>query len=167
MTNDHCFHIHLFEIVSKAEVMFLSAANCPEVKSKAMVNLALVYIKQGESIAATGDLPKAKDTVVKAANYLDNAKVLLDQSILDNVMDAEEQRYVHQYKPLRLQCYRLIGSILFGQKDYNACENEFRKATEHFPDIQGGWEMLARVLELQGKSDEIASIRETINQLKQ
>ena len=78
MTNDRCFHIHFFVMVSKAEVMFHSAVNCPEVKSKAMVNLALVYIKQGESIAATGDLPKAKDTVVKAANYLDNAKACLN-----------------------------------------------------------------------------------------
>ena len=58
MTTDRCFRIHLFAIISKVEVIFLNTENCPEVKSKAMVNLALVYIKQGESIAATGDLPK-------------------------------------------------------------------------------------------------------------
>ena len=154
--------------------MFLNALTCPEVMSKAMMNLSMVYLKKCESNAAQGNLSSAKDFVVKAADYLEQSKELLDEAISssNNNMNSNEEdinelkRYVMQFKPLRLQCHRLLGSILFGSKEYGACENEFRKATESFPDIQGAWEMLARVLELQGKTDEVASIREKINQLR-
>ena len=145
--------------------MFLNAINCPEVKSKAMMNLALVYLKQGEGSAATGNLVKAKELVNKAANNLENAKVLLDEAIVSGVGGADEKRYASQFGPLRLKCHRLLGSILFGLKDFVSCEEEFRKATETFPDVRGAWEMLARVLDLQGKTDEVAIVREKINQL--
>lgn len=145
--------------------MFLSAAKCPEVRSKAMMNLALVYLKQGESNAAKGGLPKAKDLITKAVDNLEKAKALLDEAMVQGSITDDEKRYIQQYRPVRIQCHRLAGSILFGLKDFDACENEFRKATENFPDIQGPWEMLARVLELQGKSDEAAIVREKISQL--
>ena len=145
--------------------MFLNAIKCPEVKSKAMMNLALVYLKQGESSAAKGALPKAKEILMKAAENLENAKTLLEEAINAGTASDDERRYIQQYRPVRIQCHRLAGSILFGLKDFEACENEFRKATVQFPDVQGPWEMLARVLELQGKSDEVALVREKINQL--
>jgi tetratricopeptide (TPR) repeat protein len=145
--------------------MFLNAVNCPEVKSKGMMNLAMVYLKQGENRAAQGDLPAAKDLAMKAGNYLDDAKVLLDETIKNGLGAGDEQRYVLQFGPLRLQSHRLVGSVLFGLKDFAACEEEFREATKNFPDIRGAWEMLARVLDLQGKSDEVAKVREQINKL--
>lgn len=144
--------------------MFLKAMNCPEVKSKAMMNLALVYIKQGETNAAQGQLAEAKELVEKAANYLDDAKKMLDETT-SKASDPETEKYILQFRPLRLQCHRLIGSVLFGLKDYDGSEDEFRKAIKSFPDIQGPYEMLARILELQGKNDEVANIRETINRL--
>lgn len=146
--------------------MFLSAAKCPEVRSKALMNLAMVYLKQGESNAANGDLPKAKDLVTKAADNLEDSKRLLDEALANGSITDDEKRYIQQFRPLRIQCHRLAGSVLFGMKDLDACEKEFRAATDNFPDIQGPWEMLARVLELQGKNDEVALVRETINQLK-
>lgn len=151
--------------IDEAEVMFLNAVNCPEVKSKGMMNLAMVYLKQGENRAAQGDLPAAKDLAMKAGNYLDDAKVLLDETIKNGLGAGDEQRYVLQFGPLRLQSHRLVGSVLFGLKDFAACEEEFREATKNFPDIRGAWEMLARVLDLQGKSDEVAKVREQINKL--
>ena len=146
--------------------MFLSAAKCPEVRSKALMNLAMVYLKQSEMNAANGNLPKAKDLVTKAAENLEDSKRLLDEVMKKGSITDDEKRYIQQFRPLRIQCHRLSGSVLFGMKDLDACEKEFRTATENFPDIQGPWEMLARVLELKGKSDEVALVRETINQLK-
>ena len=57
--------------------------------------------------------------------------------------------------------------VPFGLKDFGACEEEFRKATDKFPDIEGAWQMLARVLEIQGKNDEVAKVREKMQQLFQ
>lgn len=146
--------------------MFLNALRCPEVKSKAMMNLALVYIKKGEGSAAQGDLTSANELLTKAANFLDNAKVMLDDAMSNGTDTEEVERYVLQFRPLRLQTYRLLGSILFGLKEFEACEAEFREATESFPDVQGAWQMLARVLELQGKTGELEMIRAKISQLQ-
>lgn len=147
--------------------MFLNAINCPEVKSKAMMNLALVYIKKGENTAAKGNLQLAQDLVVQATDYLDHAKMMLDDAISNGMATDEVNKYASQFRPLRLQCHRIIGSILFGLNEFDACENEFRRATIAFPEVQGPWEMLARVLELQGKTDQVADVREQIQRLFQ
>jgi len=150
----------------QAETMFLKALNCPEVKAKAMMNLALVFQKKGEGSAAKGDFPTAKQLVAKAAEYLEDAKKMLDEAITSGVGSEEEKMYASQFGPLRLHCHRLAGSILFGQRDFAACEEEFREATKKFPYIVGAWEMLARVLELQGKSDDLSSVRKKIDELR-
>ena len=160
------------EHYDEAEVMFLNAIKCPGVQSKAMMNIATVYLKKCESSAKQGNLSGAKDFIVKAADYLEQSKSLLDEAISNGVPPNNHDEviqlkgYARQFKPLRLQCHRLLGSLLFGLKDYDACEDEIRKSTERFPDFKGAWEMLIRVLELRGKTDEVAGIQEKINQLK-
>ena len=49
----------------------------------------------------------------------------------------------------------------------NLCDRrkEFRKACESFPHIQGSWGMLARILEVQGKSKEAADVRAQMSAL--
>lgn len=143
--------------------------NCPEVKAKAMMNLSMVYLKQGENNAAQGQLLNAKELVTKAAEHLDNAKLLLDETIAtgNGINVEDEKRYSMQFRPLRLQCHRLIGSVLFGLKELEACEEEFRKATNSFPDASQAWQMLMRVLELQGKNEEAAQVQEKIKHLLQ
>ena len=145
--------------------MFLSAAKCPEVRSNAMMNLALVYLHQGERKAAKGDFVKAKNLITKATNNVETAKKLLDQAVTKGTASESDKRYLEQFRPLRIKCHRMLGSILFSLKDVVASENEFRKATESFPDVMGVWEMLARILDLQGKSDEVATIREKISKM--
>lgn len=44
-------------------------------------------------------------------------------------------------------------------REFPSCEAEFRKAAERFPHIKGAWEMLGRILEVQGKAGEAAEIR--------
>ena len=98
-----------------------------------MTNLALVYQKKANNLAANGDLTGAKEMVEEAVRNLERAKPLLDDAIRNAVGD-EEKRYAAQFKPLRLACYRTMGSIFAGMKDFEGCEREFRSAVENFPD---------------------------------
>lgn len=152
-----------------AEVMFLKAMTCPGSEASAMVNLSMVYLRQGENNAAQGQLLKGKELVMKAAEHIDNAKVLLDEAVAvaNGINVEDEKRYIKESEPLRLKCHRLVGSILFALKDFQACEEEFRKATMSFPDVRGAWEMLLKVLALQGKDEEVAQVQEKIKQLMQ
>ena len=50
-------------------------------------------------------------------------------------------------------------------RDFPSCEAEFRKATERFPQVKGAWEMLARILEVQGKTNEAAEARQKLASL--
>lgn len=146
-----------------AEVMFLKALQCPEVKVKAMLNLGHVYQRQAEQSAAGGNLQSAREYAIKAGDFLDSAKPLLDNLIANDSNDAENQRYAAQFSPLRVQCHRIMGSIFAGMKDFPSCEAEFRKATESFPQVKGAWEMLTRILELQGKTEEAGQARKQLN----
>jgi len=76
--------------------------------------------------------------------------------------DSETKGYLNQIKPLRLRCHRMVGQLLAVQGDMPGCEAEFRRATDSFPTDPGAWQMLARVLELQGKTDESKQILEKV-----
>ena len=157
--------------------MFLKALGCPEVRTKAMMNLALVYQTKASTLAAGGDLTKAKDAITNAAKYLDEAKPLLDQAVASAAVssasssssssdDGEVQKYAAQFAPLRLQCHRLAGSVFAGLKDFESCEKEFLAATRDFPNVPGAWQMLARVLDIQGKTEEALKVREKLQSLQ-
>lgn len=133
--------------------MFLKAAGCEaNVAPKAMMNLGLVYQTRANSLAINGDLPGAKQAAVHSVQYLETAKPLLEQLKATRSSDTDE--YIARYGPMRLQAYRLMGQVYAGLKDYVACEKEFREATEAFPNEWSAWQMLHRVLELQGKTEE-------------
>ena len=146
-----------------AELMFMKALECDgEVVPKAMMNLALIHNARANQFAQGGDLPNAKASSLKAGSFLDQAKPLLDALAS---ADADSQRYIAQFKPLRLQVHRLTGQILAGAQEFAACEEEFRRASQSFPDVPGVWDMLARILDLQGKTEEAAAARSKINEL--
>ena len=147
-----------------AEIMFLKALECgADVRPKALMNLALVHNTRANQYAQGGDLSSAKASAVKAANMLDQAKPLLDMLSTDAAgADADSQRYITQFKPLRLQVHRLYGQILAGAGEYAACEKEFKRAAESYPDIPGVWDMLSRILDLQGKTEEAAKCKEKV-----
>ncbi len=139
----------------QAELMFLKALECePDVVPKAMINLGLLHNTRGNFFAQTGDLEGAADAANVAAQYLDKGEILLKALASDGKLDSELERYLKQFRPLRLQTHRLIGQLHAGAGDMLSCEAEFRRATENFPDESFGWQMLSRVLELQGKQEE-------------
>jgi len=148
-----------------AEVMFLKAMECSEVKAKAMMNLGLVYTQKAELLAAGGNLDSAKDFATRAGNYIDDAKPLLDELLASGSSDESDKQYAAHFAPFRLKCHKIMGSVFAGLKDFGSCENEFRKATENFPDFKGAWQMLSRVLEIQGKSSEALEARNRLNSL--
>lgn len=133
--------------------MFLKAMGCgPDVAPKAMLNLGLVFQTRGNALASGGDLAGAKKAAMESAQYLDSAKPLLEQLQADG--SAEADIYISRYGPLRLQSHRLVGQIHAGLGDLESCEKEFLAATEAFPNEPGSWQMLARILEVQGKKEE-------------
>ena len=148
--------------IDEATGKFLEGLKCSEVKAKSMMNLALVYEKKGNILAAQGDLVGAKSKIEDAVVFLEASKGILEKSI-----SADDAKYLSQYQPLRLQCHRLLGSILAGLKQFEECEEEFRKATRNFPNVRGAWEMLARILDLNGKTVEAGEVRCKIQTLFQ
>jgi len=76
--------------------------------------------------------------------------------------DGDTRRYLEQIAPLRLRCHRMVGQLLAALGDLPGCEAEFRLATEKFPTDPGAWQMLARILEVQGKTDETRQIKEKL-----
>lgn len=151
-----------------AELMFFKALECGgEVRPKAMMNLALVENTRANQFAQAGDLANAKGSALKAGSFLDQAKPLLDALAGDvsASADVDSQRYIAQFKPLRLQVHRLTGQILAGANEFQACEEEFLRASQLFPDVPGVWDMLARVFDLQGKAEEARAARAKISEL--
>lgn len=147
--------------------MFLKGLSCPEVAPKAMINLALVYQKKANTLAASGDLDGAKSAVENAVRNLELAKPLLDDAIIraSSSNTDEEQRYVAQFRPIRLACHRMMGSIFAGMKDLEGSEREFRSAVQNFPDAPAAWQMLVRVLQMQGKAEEASEAMERLKLL--
>jgi hypothetical protein len=146
--------------------MFLKALECqPDVVPKAMMNLGLLYNTRGNFLAQTGDIPGAKAAALEASKFVDAAKPLLDLMAVSGKVDSDAAKYVKQYKPLRLQSHRLLGQIHATQGDMAACEQEFRLATDNFPDEQSTWQMLGRILDMQGKTEEVSKVMSKINSL--
>jgi tetratricopeptide (TPR) repeat protein len=123
------------------------------------MNLALVYHSRANSFALDNDLKNAKISALQASEYVDRSKTMLDQLA---VVDNDVRKYISQFKPVRLQCYRILGQVYAGLGDLESCEQEFRAATVTFPTDAGAWQMLKRALELQGKSEEVAQVMDKI-----
>jgi tetratricopeptide (TPR) repeat protein len=161
-----CFSNRVAYSPLKAELMFLKALECEsDVVPKALMNLGLVYNTRGSFLAQTGDMPGAKMAALDAEKYIDAAKPLLDQLAASGNADSDMFSYIRQYRPLRLQCHRLLGQLHAGAGDMAASEAEFRRATQNFPDERNAWQMLGRVLEVQGKTEEMQSVIEKIKAL--
>eukprot|EP00980_Cylindrotheca_fusiformis_P003288 scaffold743_cov117-Cylindrotheca_fusiformis.AAC.7 len=142
-----------------AELMFMKAMQCEaEVAPKAMMNLSLVYIARGNALAQSGDLQGAMKVALDAARYMDEGKELLDVVASSGNADGMIDRFIQQFRPLRLQAYRLIGQLHAGAGDMTSCEDEFRKATERFPDDLTAWKLLERILQVQGKQSDLAAV---------
>jgi len=150
-----------------AELMFLKAIECgDDVKTKGMMNLAILLQKKANNLAPSGDLNGAKLAIDQAAKLIDEAKPLLNAKIALGGGNSEDAMYASQLKPLRVQIHRLCGQILAGMGDLEACEAEFRTASESFGDVPGIWDALARVLDLRGKAEEATQARDTLVALR-
>lgn len=111
--------------------MFLKALGCEaDVAPKAMMNLGLVYQTQANTMAANGDLAKAKRMAEDSVKYIEGAKPLLDR--LKSSGSSEAYDYIDQYGPLRLQGYRMTGQLHAGLKDNDAYEKKFVQPLRHF-----------------------------------
>jgi len=137
-----------------AEVMFLKASKCgSDVTAQALMNLGILYYQKAVSQGRPGgDLAQAKSFATKAAEYVDTAKPLLELSVNTGGGGTDAGRYLQQHKPIRIGCHRLLGQIYGSTGDYGACEAELRSATANFPEEPMVWQMLARILEVQGKA---------------
>jgi len=141
--------------LASAEVMFLKAIQCSEeVRTKGMFNLSLLLQQKANNLATSGNLEEAKAAIMEASKLLDDAKPLIDARIALGGSNSEDAMYASQFKPMRVQCHRVLGQVMAGMGDMVSCEQEFRIASEKFPDIPGIWAALSRVLEIQGKMDE-------------
>jgi len=141
--------------LASAEVMFLKAIQCSEeVRTKGMFNLSLLLQQKANNLATSGNLEEAKAAIIEASKLLDDAKPLIDAKIALGGSNSEDAMYASQFKPMRVQCHRVLGQVMAGMGDMVSCEQEFRNASEKFPDIPGIWAALSRVLEIQNKMDE-------------
>lgn len=153
--------------LDSAELMFLKAIECcDDVKTKGMMNLALTLQSKANNLAASGDLSGAKVAVDRAAKLVDEATPLLHAKISLSGASPEDIIFAKQTKPLRVQIHRLCGQILAGMGDLASCETEFRTASENFGDIPGIWEALARVLDLQGKTEDALQARAKLAEIR-
>ena len=153
--------------LESADPMFLKAiVCCDDVKTKGMINLAVLLHKKANNLAASGDLNGAKLSIDDAAKMVDDAKPLLDIKMELGGSSPEDAVFAEQIKPLRIQIYRLCGQILVGMGDLVGCEAEFRTASERFGDIPGIWDALARVWDLQGKSKEANQTRQKLMEIR-
>ena len=154
-----------------AEAKFVQALGCdsPDVVPKAMMNLALVYQIQGEQIAMSGNLEGAKSLALQASKFADDAKPLLEDLMKTPSFsgDSDLARYLQQFQPQRLRCHRLLGQIFAGMGNLPASEAEFREATRNFPSEAAAWQMLGRVLDVQGKTEEAVEVAKTVQNLLQ
>ena len=150
-----------------SELMFLKALECEwDIRPKAQINLALVHQERANQYARAGDISNLKTATDEAGRILDQAKPLLDNLAQQKPEDEDIQHYLRQFKPLRISVHRLAGHVLVQSKDLPGCEEEFRRMSESFPDVPGVWDMLARILDFQGKTDEAAKCKAKMAQLQ-
>jgi tetratricopeptide (TPR) repeat protein len=170
--------------------MFLKAIECGgDVAPKGMLNLGLLYHGMANKLAQgttaphyiyrlhqalvrltaccpiAGHVKEAKSLALKASDLADAAKPILEEMAGSALGGPEIASYINQLKPLRLQCHRMVGQLLASEGDLAGCEKEFRAATDSFPTDPGAWQMLARVLEIQGKADEAKAVFEKVKAL--
>ena len=152
----------------EAEQKFLQViSNSPELAPKAMINLSLIYQSKAKNELQAGKVQQARDAASEASNWLIGVKEWLDADhSLENIDRNDLEGYQQQYNPLRLQSHRLSGQIMAAMSDFDACEEEFRSAVENFPNDAMAWDMLSRILDLQGKSEEAATAKQKMNILK-
>ena len=112
-----------------------------------------------------GDLEEAQNYAVKASELVDAAKPFLEELVASGTGGDDVKRYMEQFKPLRLRCHRMIGQLMASLGDLPGCEAEFRSATKSFPTDPGAWQMLARILEVQGKTEEAKEITEKVKMI--
>lgn len=137
--------------------MFLKALECePEVKPKAMINLAIIHHSRASFNVEHGDVKGAREEAVQASRYLDSAKPLLDYFVDQG--DEEAVRFLGQFKPIRLQCHRIMAQVYASAGELAESEAELRTATESFPEEPMAWKMLMRVLVMRGKMKESEEI---------
>jgi tetratricopeptide (TPR) repeat protein len=147
-----------------AELMFLKTLECgPEVLPKAMINLALIRHTQASFKMEQRDLEGAMESALDASQYLDAAKPLLDGLVEGG--DAEAAQFLGQFRPLRLQCHRNMAQLYAGAGEMASSESELRAAVKSFPKEPMAWQMLGRILEMQGKVDEVAGVQEKLAEL--
>ena len=128
-----------------------------------MINLGLVYHTRANALGRAGDLAGAMQVAQKASKMLDEAQPLLLELVANGNNDVG--RYLAQFQPLRLQIHAMIGQIHAGGGDMEACEAEFRKAVESFPDAAMSWQLLGRILDLRGKKEEAQEVNAKIHAL--
>lgn len=134
--------------------MFEKALGCgPAVAPKAMMNLSILYKTKAEKLAQGGDLEGAKAAAIQSKDYVDRA-----QPALQGMAAGEAAQYLAQVKPLQMSCHRMIGSVCAGMGDLAGAEAEFRVATKSYPNEKMAWQMLWKVLDLQGKKEEAQEI---------
>ena len=151
-------------VFEDAELMFIKALECePEVQPKAMVNLALIHHSQASFKIEHNDMAGAKEDAMQASEYLDSAKPLLNELMKRG--DPEAGQFLGQFKSLRLQCHRNLAQLYAGSGDMSASEAEIRSATDSFPDEPMAWQMLSRILEMQGKLEESQQIKQKLSDL--
>jgi tetratricopeptide (TPR) repeat protein len=151
-------------ILSDAELMFMKALECgPEVKPKAMINLAIIHHSRASFYVEHGDVEGARGEAMQASRYLDSAKPLLDYFV--DLGDEEAVRFLGQFKPIRLQCHRIMAQVYANAGELADSEAELRTATESFPEEPMAWKMLMRVLVIRGKVKESEEVLQRISEL--
>lgn len=146
--------------------MFMKAMECEsEVVAKAMMNLSLIYINRGNSLAQGGDIEGATKVALDAAKYMEQGKLMLDALVATGKADDQIGSFIQQYRPLRLQAHRLVGQLYAGSGNFEKCEAEFRKATQSFPEDVSAWKMLERILQMQGKTEELEAVAQKLQLL--
>ena len=84
----------------------------------------LLLQQKANSLATSGNLEDAKAAIMEASKLLDDAKPLIDARIALGG-STEDAMYASQFKPMRVQCHRVLGQVLAGMGDMLSCESEF------------------------------------------
>lgn len=150
-----------------AELMFQKALDCGNiVKPKALINIGLIRFTHASFNIEQRDFETAKKLTIEASNYLEEAKPLLDKLVADG-SDADATQFLRQYTPLRLSCHRNMAQLFAGSGDLESSEAELRRAVAAFPKEPMALQLLGKILELQGKSDEAAGVLQSLQNLSQ
>ena len=130
------------------------------------MNLAHMLIQQGNLLASGGDVGGAMRVAVDAAKYFDQGRGALDRVVAGGrYTESRIHQLMEQFPKQRLEAHRLIGSLLSVSGDMAGSESEFRRAAASFPNRGEGWNLLKRILEIQGKTDEAKEVAKKIQSL--